>query len=89
MDGTARSKHELALHMYIWLVIVMTSSIVIASTGLACENIRFSTLFAAGDVLPGGTPATQVQKFHTDDPNQCLHNRDLKQRRRRVELLRD
>ena len=34
---------------------------------LACENIRFSLLFAAGDVSWGGTSATQRQKFHTDD----------------------
>ena len=34
---------------------------------IACENIRFSSLFAAGDVLRGGTSATQRQKFHTDD----------------------
>ena len=42
---------------------------------LACENIRFSSLFAAGDVSRGGTSATQWQKFHTDDANQCLHNK--------------
>ena len=36
-------------------------------TGSACENIRFSSLFAAGDFSPGGTSATQRQKFHTDD----------------------
>ena len=36
---------------------------------LACENIRFSSLFAAGDVSRGGTSATQRQKFHTDDAN--------------------
>ena len=42
---------------------------------LACENIRFSWLFAAGDVSRGGTSATQRQKFHTDDANQCLHNK--------------
>ena len=42
---------------------------------LACENIRFSFLFAAGDVSWGGTSATQQQKFHTDDANQCLHNK--------------
>ena len=36
---------------------------------LACENIRFSSLFAAGDVSRGGTSATQRQKFHTDDVN--------------------
>ena len=44
-------------------------------TVLACENIRFSSLFAAGDVSRGGTSATQWQKFHTDDANQCLHNK--------------
>ena len=42
---------------------------------LACENIRFSSLFAAGDVSRGGTSATQRQKFHTDHANQCLHNK--------------
>ena len=36
---------------------------------LACANIRFSSLFAAGDVSRGGTSATQRQKFHTDDLN--------------------
>ena len=41
---------------------------------LACENIRFSSLFVAGDVSRGGTSATQRQKFHTDDANQCLLN---------------
>ena len=39
------------------------------SLDLACENIRFSSLFAAGDVSRGGTSATQRQKFHTDDAN--------------------
>ena len=42
---------------------------------VACENIHFSSLSAAGDVLRGGTSATQRQKFHTDDANQCLHNK--------------
>ena len=42
---------------------------------LACENIRFSSLFAAGDVSRGGTSATQRQKFRTDDANQCLLNK--------------
>ena len=40
---------------------------------VACENIHFSSLFAAGDVLLGGTSVTQRQKLHTDDANQCLH----------------
>ena len=43
--------------------------------GLACENFRFSSLFVAGDVSRGGTSVTQRQKFHTDDANQCLHNK--------------
>ena len=34
---------------------------------IACENIRFSSLFVAEDVSRGGTSATQRQKFHTDD----------------------
>ena len=42
---------------------------------LACENIRFSSLFAAGDVSRGETSVTQRQKFHTDDINQCLKNK--------------
>ena len=41
---------------------------------VACENIRLSTLFVAGDVSRGGASATQRQKFHTDDANQCLLN---------------
>ena len=41
---------------------------------IACENIRFSSLFAAKHVSRGGTSATQRQKFHTDDSNPCLHN---------------
>ena len=28
-----------------------------------------------GNVLRGGISATQRQKFHTDDVNQCLHNK--------------
>ena len=34
---------------------------------VACENIRFSSLFTAGDFSRGGTSATQRQKFHIDD----------------------
>ena len=40
-----------------------------------CENIRFSSLFAAGGVPRGGTSATQRQKFHTDAVNQHLRNK--------------
>ena len=43
---------------------------------LACERqtflLRSSTL---RDVSRGGTSSTQRQKFHTDDVNQCLHNK--------------
>ena len=34
---------------------------------LACQNIRSSSIFAAGDVSREGTSATQWHKFHTDD----------------------
>ena len=44
-------------------------------SNLAYENSRFSSLFSARDVSRGGTSATQRQKFHTDDANQCLHNK--------------
>ena len=39
---------------------------------LACER---QTFLLAQDVSRGGTSATQGQKFHTDDVNQCLHNK--------------
>ena len=42
---------------------------------IAYGNSRFSSLLAAGDVSREGTSATQRQKFHTDDVNQCLHNK--------------
>ena len=45
------------------------------SQSVACENMRFSSLFATGDVSRGGTSATQRQKFHTDDVNQFLYNK--------------
>ena len=42
---------------------------------VSCENSRFSSPLHAGDVSRGETSATQQQKFHTDDLNQCLHNK--------------
>ena len=42
--------------------------------GLTCENICFSSFFAAGDVSREQTSATKRQKFHTDYTYQCLHN---------------
>ena len=46
-----------------------------SDTFIACENIRFPSLFTIGDVSRRGTSATQGQKFHIDDANQCLHNK--------------
>ena len=69
---TSTRQNTLGFSMYILLL----SSIAyypVAFT-LACENSRFSSLFAAGDVPRGGMCATQRQKFHTDDVNQCLRN---------------
>ena len=45
---------------------------------VACENSHFFCSFlllAAFDILQQGTSGTQQQKFHTDDENQCLHNK--------------
>ena len=39
----------------------------IAYQGLACEDIRFSSLVVAGDVSRRGTSTTQCQKIHTGD----------------------
>ena len=62
--------------MQSWLIIESSHSDLLFSTVfLACENIHFSSLFTAGDVLHGATSATQRQKFHNDDANQCLHNK--------------
>ena len=57
------------------LKIKTSTNLTSAASLLACENIRLSSLFTAGDVSCGGTSATQRQKFHTDDANQCLHNK--------------
>ena len=62
------------LLFFFWLYCVTTVTPFIEGS-VACENIRFSSLFAAGEVSRGGTSATQRQKFHTDDANQCLHNK--------------
>ena len=51
------------------------SSFLIPNKLIACENIRFSSLFVGGDVSRTRTSTTQRQKFHTDDANQCFHNK--------------
>ena len=38
---------------------------------VACENSHFSLLFATENISRGGMSATQQQKLHTDDVNQC------------------
>ena len=40
---------------------------------VACEYNCFSLLFAARDVLPGGTSVA----LHIDDVKQCLHNKSI------------
>ena len=42
-----------------------------------CENSHLSSLLVAGDVFQGGKSVTQLQKFRTDDVNQCLHNKSI------------
>ena len=46
---------------------------------IACEYSCFSLLLVAKGVSPEGSSATQQQKFHTDDVNQCLHNKSSSQ----------
>ena len=43
-------------------------------SSLSLRKQPFLLALAIGDVSRGGTSATQRQKFHTDDVNQCLHN---------------
>ena len=38
-------------------------------------SLRKHPFLLARDVSRGGTSAIQWQKFHTDDANQCLHNK--------------
>ena len=40
-----------------------------------CLASERRTFLLAQDISRGGTSATQRQKFHTDDVNQCLHNK--------------
>ena len=40
-----------------------------------CLASERRTFLLAQDISRGGTSATQREKFHTDDVNQCLHNK--------------
>ena len=42
---------------------------------IACENKRFSSLFATGNILHRGTSVSQWQNFHIDDVNEGFHNK--------------
>ena len=42
---------------------------------LSLSHSRSSARNVPSDEERGGTSATQWQKFHTDDANQCLHNK--------------
>ena len=59
----------------VWAWIVTIYKKFPESKRIVCEKSRFSSLYAAGDDSRGGTSATQRQKFHNDDVNQCLHNK--------------
>ena len=50
------------------------------------QNSCFSSILTTGDVLQGGTSATQRQQFHTDDVDHCLR-RVVKMRCRLALLL--
>ena len=56
---------------------IVRCDLISAEILLACEYSRFSSslLRRYRNVSPRGTSATQRQKFHTDDLNQCLHNK--------------
>ena len=62
---------------FCWFSVAMLVPIRMDISG--CENCRFSSLLAAWDVSRGGIRTSSIQrqrqKFHTDDVNQCLHNK--------------
>ena len=76
-----------------------------SNVNVACENSRFSLLFAAKDVSRGITSATQRQKFHADDVRSvrnpvrsadwsteylhCLRITDKREKATRVKCQRD
>ena len=54
---------------------------------LACKNNRPSSLLAAKDVSPEGKTTHLGQKYHTDDVNQCLHDKSGSQGAPNVNLV--
>ena len=74
--------HERALHYdhkltlkYLYSADINRGYFACAGMGVACKNSCLSSLLVPGDVLSGGMSAPLQQKFHTDDVNQCLHNK--------------
>ena len=61
--------YRASVHTWEWFIgaVSVLERSCAAAVVRACENIRFSSLFVAGDVSRGGTSAIQRQKFHTDD----------------------
>ena len=53
---------------------VTRSNIMFINFSLGKQPFLLVLQFASEDVSLRGTSATQRQKFHTDDINQCLHN---------------
>ena len=66
---------QVLLSIHTILFVIQLKLINLFLRGSFVKNIRFSSLFAAEDASRGGTSATQRQKFHTNDANQCLHNK--------------
>ena len=68
-----------SIHIYMLKIskkaIVFRPIVIDIGDRIACKYSCFSLLLVAKVVSPGGSSATQQQKFHTDDVNQCLHNK--------------
>ena len=80
LDGVAFSWLDWQLQGCIFIRVTRMGSHIFRKLGqkiLACGNSRFSLLLATGEVLQGGTFATQWQKFHADDVNRCSHNKSV------------
>ena len=70
---TSRERKRKGRTTLAWLLATSTNGELSRVTSL--QNSRFSSLIAAGDVSRRGTSVTRQQKLHTNDVNQCLHNK--------------